>query len=54
MAQGNNTVTCSKCQQEGSYLVSVKSGTQYVCCKNCGTVLKVEVKNGQFTGKILD
>ena len=52
--QGNNTLTCSKCQKEGAYLVSMNKGTQFVVCKDCGNLLKAEVKNGQFTGKLLD
>jgi transcription elongation factor Elf1 len=52
MAQGNNTVKCPKCEKEETYLVTVKNGRQYVVCKHCGTMLTVEVKNGQFTGKV--
>jgi len=52
MAEGNNTVKCPKCQEEGSYLVTVKSGKQYVCCKSCSALLVLHVKNGQFTGDV--
>ncbi len=52
MTEGNNTLSCPKCQVEGSYLVSMNKGTQYICCKQCGQLMKAEVKNGQFTGKI--
>lgn len=52
MAQGNNTVKCTKCENEETYLVTVKTGRQYVVCKHCGNMLVVEVKNGQFTGKV--
>lgn len=53
MSQGNNTLVCPKCQKEGSYLVSVNKGTQYICCKDCSHLMKAEVKNGQFTGKMM-
>lgn len=51
MSEGNNTLVCPKCQKEGSYLVSVIKGSQFICCKLCGQLMKAEVKNGQFTGK---
>lgn len=51
--QGNNTLVCTKCQKQGSYLVSVNKGSQFIVCKECGNMMKAEVKNGQFTGKIL-
>lgn len=51
--QGNNTLVCPKCQKEDAYLVSVSKGTQYVVCKQCSNLIKAEVKNGQFTGKIM-
>lgn len=50
--QGNNKLVCPKCQKEDSYLVSVNKGTQFVVCKGCSGLLKAEVKNGQFTGKV--
>ena len=53
MSQGNNTLVCPKCQKEGSYLVSVNKGNQFICCKECSHLIKAEVKNGQFTGKML-
>lgn len=53
MSQGNNKLTCPKCQKEDAYLVSVNKGSQFVCCKQCSNLMKVEVKNGQFTGKML-
>lgn len=52
MASGNNTVKCPKCGQETQSLVSTVNGTQYVVCPGCKTLLKVEVKQGQFTGKV--
>ena len=53
MSQGNNALACPKCQKESSYLVSVNKGSQFICCKLCGHLMKAEVKNGQFTGKTL-
>jgi transcription elongation factor Elf1 len=52
MSQGNNVIQCPKCQEEDGYLVTVRNGKQYVVCKKCGAMLAVEVKNGQFTGKV--
>ncbi len=51
--QGNNTLVCTKCQKQGSYLVSVNKGSQFIVCKECGNMMKAEVKNGQLTGRIL-
>jgi transcription elongation factor Elf1 len=51
MVQGNNMLTCPKCEKEDAYLVSVSNGRQFVCCKRCGHLMKAEVKGGQFTGK---
>jgi transcription elongation factor Elf1 len=53
ITQGNNTVKCPKCEKEGSYLVSVHNGKQFVCCKACSNLFQAEVKSGQFTGKIM-
>ena len=57
MADANNaagnTVTCPKCQKEDTYLITVRTGKQYVCCKGCGNLMQAEVEDGQFTGKIL-
>jgi DNA-directed RNA polymerase subunit RPC12/RpoP len=52
MASGNNIITCPKCSKEIQTLVSTVNGTQYVVCTGCSTLLKVEVKQGQFTGKV--
>jgi hypothetical protein len=52
MHHGNNVITCPKCQEKGTYLVTVKSGKQYVCCKHCSAMLILHVKNGQFTGQV--
>ena len=53
MAQGNNTVKCPKCSEENSFLVSSVNGSQFVVCKKCTNMFKVEIKKGQFTGRIL-
>lgn len=50
--QGTNAVQCPKCEEGGNYLVTVKNGKQFLCCKHCGQVFNAEVKNGQFTGKV--
>ena len=52
MASGNNGVKCPKCSQEIQTLVSTVNGTQYVVCSGCKALLRVEVKQGQFTGKV--
>ena len=52
MASGNNTVKCPKCGHETQSLVSTVNGNQFVLCNGCKTLLKVEVKKGQFTGKV--
>lgn len=53
MAQGNNTAKCPKCEEENSFLVSSVNGSQFVVCKKCSNMFKVEIKKGQFTGQIL-
>lgn len=52
MVQGNNNLVCPKCQKEGSYLISIGKGIQYLVCQGCAQLMKAEVKNGQFTGKV--
>jgi|MudIll2142460700_1097286.scaffolds.fasta_scaffold1127037_2 transcription elongation factor Elf1 len=52
MASGNNNVKCPKCGKETQSLVSTVNGNQYVVCPGCSALLKVEVKQGQFTGKV--
>ncbi len=52
MASGNNSIKCPKCAQETQSLVSTVNGTQYVVCRGCNALLRVEVNKGQFTGKV--
>ncbi|HNA82038.1 MAG TPA: hypothetical protein PLQ64_06185 [Thiobacillaceae bacterium] len=52
MVSGNNLVKCPKCGHETKALVSTVNGTQFVVCSNCSALLKVEVKQGRFTGKV--
>lgn len=53
MAQGNNHAKCPKCGEEHAFLVSTVNGSQVVVCKKCSNMFKVEIKKGQFTGRIL-
>lgn len=52
MAQGNNVVKCPQCEHENSFLVSTVNGHQFLLCNGCKTLLKVEIKKGQYTGKV--
>lgn len=52
MSSGNNEVKCPKCGQETKTLVSTVNGNQFVVCSGCSSLLKVEVKQGRFTGKV--